>query len=171
MYRSPQRDHHEPIPGDPEPKPAAGIGFSLRRAIRTDQIIRGALTAPGNANLSFRALSYWYAFRIRPGFAGPPIWPFLRALSRVAGYRIDQSGYAEIVLLTEVKLRPLLYFPPEIGYNPPKLVFAPARAESPPPIGRAALPLMRPSQARIARPMASQAMPGWGRRNGPTGRG
>jgi len=143
-YRSPQRDHHEPIPGDPEPKVVDGPGFSLRRALRTDLIIRETFHVKpeekGRPNLAFRALSYWYAFRVRPGPTGAPIYPYLRMLSRAAGYRIDQDGYAEIVLLSECKLLPALYKSEDSAYKPAN-VFTPAQAERPPRSGTASFPL------------------------------
>ena len=144
QYISPQRNHHEPIPGDPDPRPDPVNGYSLRRAVEMELVIRQAFAwrpeEAGRPNLHFRALNYWYVFRVRPGFLGPSIFPVLRILSRSAGYRVDQDGYRALVFAAECKLYALVYKSDVLPYKGANLN-RPALAATLPLQGRAARPL------------------------------
>lgn len=142
-YVSPQRNHHEPIPGDPEPRPEPNHAAAPRIAAAMDELISATFARrpeeEKKPNLHYRSLCYWYVFGVRPGFVGPPIWPVLRILSRAAGYRIDAEGYSGIVFSAECKLLPLVYNMEALAYKPNKLG-SPVSAATPPALGRSALP-------------------------------
>lgn len=173
-YISPQRNHHEPIPGDSEPHPTER-GFSRRRADDTNAMVRDTFCPYEGANVSFRALSFWYCMKVRPGMMGTPIWPILRNLSRAAKYKVDQGGYVELVILAECKLAPKVYKTSDLayiaGYDPRR----PIAAERSPRIGRAAFPLenarWNPSHTSTARPMQADSVPLGVRLLGPSQKG
>ena len=150
LYRSPQRDHHEPIPGDPEERPKERPDVLL--ALETWEKMRDTLVATveigekPKANLEYFALTYWYAGLgyqgpVRPGYTGPPIQVVLRKLSQRAGYKVDLQGYCQLVYLGKCKMAPVLYKWPGIGYIAARTSEAhPVKAEKLSPIGRASYP-------------------------------
>ena len=168
LYRSPQRGHHEPIPGDQEERPKERPDVLL--ALETWMKLRDTLAPTldiglkARPNLEYFALSYWYAFLIRPGFTGLPIQIPLRHLSRRAGYRVDQQGYCQLVYLGKCKMAPVIYKWPGIGYiagrnDQPR----PAPAERSSPIGRAAYPQFSSPQTVRQAPRATAALAPMGR--------
>ena len=130
-YPSPQRHHLEPVPGDLEVKPTDGKGYNVRRAVETWEMIRRNFAHSEGPNLSYRSLTFWYAFLIRPGYRGPPIHIALRSLSRRAGYRVDQQGYCDMVMLAECKLLPQIYNRQDLAYIASSDLFRPSAERSP----------------------------------------